>query len=75
MLREITGIIQGMKVKTFSGILNHKNPTCDNCGRHCFSLYRGGRKERLPETFVCKNCNIIYTLPREKKCEFTEVNA
>jgi len=75
MLEELPSIVQGMKVKTFSGLLNHKNPNCENCGSHCFSLYQGGKKERLPELYVCKNCNIIYILPSRKKCEYMEETA
>jgi len=75
MLEGLPSNVQGMTVKTFSGLLNHKNPNCENCGRHCFSLYQGGKKERLSELYVCKNCNILYALSTKKKCEFTEVNA
>ena len=64
-------IVQGMKIRTFHGLLNHKNPTCTECSSHCYALYRGGKKEKTA-MFVCKNCNVIYTLPDQKKCEFTE---
>jgi len=67
MLKGLPSIIQGMKVKTFSGILNHKNPTCEQCGSHCYALYRGGKKEKMADLFVCKNCNLLYTLPTTKK--------
>jgi len=61
-----------MKVKTFTGLLNHQNPSCEECGSHCFSLYSGGKKERVGDMYVCKNCKIIYSLPNSAKCEFTE---
>jgi len=66
-------IIEGMSIRTFHGVLAHKNPNCDECGNHCFAVYRGGRKEKMSEIFVCKNCNIFYALPAMKRCEFTEV--
>jgi len=62
----------GMIVKSFDGILDHKNPVCAKCNNRCYALYRGGKKERIGDMFVCKNCNIIYTLSEKKKCEFTE---
>ena len=71
---KLAKIVQGMAIRTFDGVLNHKNPVCQECGSHCFALYSGGVKEKMAEMFVCKNCNIIYTLPEKKKCEFTEVN-
>jgi len=67
-------ITQGMGIRIFDGLLDHKNPKCRECGSHCFALYRGGRKEKITEMFVCKNCNIIYTLSEKKRCEFTEVS-
>ena len=66
-------LIEGMKIRTFQGVLDHKNPTCEECNSHCYALYRGGKKEKMVEMFVCKNCNIIYTLPDKKKCVLTEV--
>jgi len=66
-------LMEGMKIRIFQGLLNHKNPKCEECYRHCYSLYRGGKKEKMTEMYVCKNCNIIYTLPEKKKCEFTEM--
>ena len=72
MFADCPEIKQGMQVMEFDGVLDHKNPKCNECGNHCFSLYSGGRKEKLTEMYVCKNCKIIYTLPQEKKCEFTE---
>ncbi len=65
-------IQQGMDVRTFEGILEHKNPICDECGNHCYSLYSGGKKERVSELYVCRNCKIIFTLPTKKQCEFTK---
>jgi len=65
-------IVQGMKIRTFQGLLDHKNPTCMECSSHCYALYRGGKKEKTA-MYICKNCNVIYTLPDQKKCEFTEV--
>ena len=35
-----------MNSKIFSGILEHRNPICETCGVHCFSIYEGGRKDR-----------------------------
>ena len=61
-----------MTTKTFTGLLGHKNPVCTKCGVHCFSLYQGGKKDRVQEVFICKNCKTIYELPEKKKCEFTE---
>jgi len=71
--KNIPGIIQGMKIRTYKGILDHKNPTCEVCQGNCFALYRGGKKERMQEIFFCKNCSILYELPLKKKCTFTEV--
>ena len=61
-----------MTTKIFTGLLDHKNPVCTKCGVHCFSLYQGGKKDRVQDLFFCKNCNTIYELPEKKKCEFTE---
>jgi len=72
-LDKLPKLVQGMRVKTFDGILEHQNPNCEKCGAHCFSLYSGGKKERLTAMYVCKNCQVIYLLPNQKKCEFTEV--
>lgn len=70
---ELPNIVEGMSILNFEGLLDHKNPTCEQCGSHCYALYRGGKKERMADLFVCKNCSILYTLPSKKKCEFTEV--
>jgi len=70
---EIPPIIQGMKIKTFQGLLDHKNPKCETCEKPCYALYRGGKKERMADFFVCKHCSILYTLPNKKRCTFTEV--
>ncbi len=70
---EIPRIVEGMSIRKFVGLLDHKNPTCELCGSHCYALYRGGKKEKMADLFVCKNCNFLYTLPDKKKCEFTEV--
>ena len=67
-------LVEGMSVKTFEGLLDHKNPICEKCRSRCYALYLGGKKERMGDLFVCKDCNIIYTLPTKKKCEFTEVS-
>ena len=64
---------QGMEVRTFKGILDHKNPSCDMCSGHCYALYQGGKKDKLADMYVCKKCNIIYQLPTIKKCKFMEV--
>ena len=62
-------------MRTFQGVLDHKNPRCESCSKHCFSLYRGGKKDRVEQIYFCKNCSIIYQLPNQKKCKFTEVIA
>ena len=59
-------------VMVFQGILEHKNPICPKCESHCFALYQGGSKERVEEFFTCKKCSILYKMPSEKKCKFTE---
>ncbi len=66
-------VTSGMTIKVFEGRLGHKNPECESCGSHTYSLYHGGKKERLDDAFVCKRCSIIYKLPNQTKCEFTEV--
>ena len=71
---KIPELTQGMNIEEFNGLLDHKNPKCSKCNCHCYTLYRGGKKERMGDMFVCKNCNIIYTLPAKKRCEFTEVS-
>ena len=63
-----------MVTRTFTGLLDHKNPVCPECRIRCFSLYQGGMKDRIKDLFICKNCKIIYKLPEKKKCEFTEVD-
>ena len=63
-----------MKTVVFEGILEHKNPKCSKCQSHCFSLYQGGIKQLLKETYICKKCNILYTLPDEKKCDYIGVS-
>jgi len=68
-------VASGMTIKVFEGRLGHKNPSCEKCGCHTYSLYRGGKKERLDDAFVCKICSIIYKLPNPKKCEYSEVTA
>ena len=70
---DLPQIDQGMNIRTFDGLLDHKNPRCTECNSYCYALYRGGRKEKIGEMFVCKNCSIIYIMPSNKKCEFTEV--
>ena len=64
-----------LKTIVFDGILEHKNPKCSKCQGYCFALYQGGRKERVEEFFSCKKCNILYTMPSEKRCEFMEDNS
>ncbi len=54
MLEGLPHIVHGMKVKTFSGLLNHKNPTCEQCGSHCYALYRGGKKEKMADLLFAK---------------------
>jgi len=61
-----------MVTKTFTGLLDHKNPICPDCKIRCFSLYQGGKKDKVQEMFICKNCQTIYELPEKKKCEYTE---
>jgi len=68
-------VASGMTIKVFEGKLGHKNPSCEKCGSHTYALYRGGKKERLDDAFVCKVCSIIYKLPTPKKCDFSEVIA
>ena len=63
-----------MTTKTFTGLLDHKNPVCPDCKIRCFSLYQGGKKDKVQEMFICKNCQTIYELPENKRCEFTEVD-
>jgi|TARA_B110000881_G_C18196086_1_gene327201 hypothetical protein len=63
-----------LKTIVFEGILEHKNPKCSKCQSHCFALYQGGAKERLEEVYICKKCNILYSLPGEKKCDLMEVH-
>ena len=63
-----------LKTIVFEGILEHKNPKCSKCQSRCFSLYQGGAKERLEKIFICKKCNILYTLPEKKKCDYMEVH-
>ena len=65
-------IASKLKTIVFEGILEHKNPKCSKCQSHCFSLYQGGTKERLEEVYICKKCNILYSLPDEKKCDLME---
>jgi len=67
-----TRLTEGVAIRTFDGLLKHKNPICPKCNRNCFSLYSGGVKEKLGELFICRFCKTIYTLPLKKKCEFTE---
>ena len=74
-VEEIPTIVQGMKIKTFQGLLDHKNPKCETCEKLCYALYRGGKKERIADFFVCKHCSIFYTLPNKKRCTLTEVDA
>ena len=69
----VSNIQDGMTV-IFEGNLGHKNPECEKCGNHTYTLYQGGKKEKLNDTFICKTCSIIYKLPKPKKCEFTEVD-
>ena len=64
-----------MSIKVFQGSLGHKNPECEKCGSHTYALYRGGKKEKLVDAFVCKTCSVIYKLPNPKKCKFTEGDA
>jgi len=64
--------LQSPSYRTFEGVLSHKNPKCEECGRHCYQLYSGGNKETVTELFQCRNCNILYTLPNKKRCVFTE---
>jgi hypothetical protein len=68
-------VTSGMTIKVFEGRLGHKNPSCEKCAGHTYALYRGGKKERLDDVFVCKTCSIIYKLPTPKKCEFSEMTA
>lgn len=62
-----------MSIRIFEGKLEHQNPICTECGRRCFTLYIGGRKDRIEDLYFCKSCNTIYQLPANKKCKFMEV--
>ena len=66
---------QSMELRTFSGLLDHKNPSCEVCFGRCMSLYSGGKKDRMSEMFLCNTCEIFYLLPSKKKCNLTEVTA
>ena len=61
-----------MKIRIFDGELTHQNPTCQECNNHCYTLYYGGRKDRVTDAYYCKKCQTVYRLPYEKKCHFTE---
>ena len=63
-----------MVTRTFTGLLDHKNPVCPECNVQCFSLYQGGKKDKVQDLFICKKCQTIYNLPKKGKCEFTEAN-
>ena len=60
------------KSKIFDGLLQHKNPICETCGVHCFSIYQGGKKDKVEDVFRCAKCNTLYHLSENKRCEFTE---
>ena len=62
-----------LEIRTFSGLLDHKNPSCEVCFGRCMSLYSGGKKDRMLEMFLCSTCGIFYLLPSKKKCLLTEV--
>ena len=62
-----------MNVRIFEGELTHQNPICAKCSNHCYTLYAGGRKDRVEDMYFCKRCKIIYKVPSKKKCKYTEV--
>ena len=57
-----------MSIRIFDGELIHQNPICTECNSHCYSLYIGGRKDKMQDMYFCKKCKIIYKLPQNKKC-------
>ena len=61
-----------LKVRIYDGILTHKNPTCNQCGKVSNSLYVGGRKDRISNIFICEICSILYTLPQKPKCDIVK---
>lgn len=63
-----------MSVRIFDGELVHQNPNCTRCGSRCYTLYSGGRKDKVDGLYFCKKCKIIYKLPPKKKCKYSEVN-
>ena len=57
-----------MSIKTFDGELVHQNPICTKCNNHTYTLYIGGRKDKVEGMYFCKKCKIIYKLPSTRKC-------
>jgi len=70
MLQEKRKLDERYQAKDFHGYLEHKNPICEECGRHCYSIYSGGNKERVLDVYICRNCKIVFCIHDEKKCEF-----
>jgi hypothetical protein len=58
-----------MKIRNFEGQLTHQNPVCTMCNGHCYSLYIGGRKDKISDVFYCKKCKIAYVVSEEKRCD------
>jgi len=55
-----------MSIRIFEGDLICQHPVCTECNSHCYSLYVGGRKDRIKNMYFCKKCKIIYKLPTRK---------
>ena len=64
-----------MSIRIFEGELTHQNPICTECNNHTYTLYVGGRKDKVENMFFCKKCEIIYKLPTRKKCKDVEFAA
>ena len=61
-----------MSIRIFEGELTHQNPICMECNNHCYTLYIGGRKDKVLDMYFCKKCQIVYKLPSKKKCNLVE---
>jgi len=57
-----------MSIRIFDGELIHQNPICTECNIRCYTLYVGGKKDKIDDLYFCKKCKIIYKLPPNKKC-------
>jgi len=63
-----------LSLKIYRGQLSHQNPMCTKCGVHTFSLYFGGRKDKIVNMYFCKRCITIYKLPKRKENDHTYFN-